>query len=326
MKRSGTVSAADALHAVHALAPDGEATAEILAMLALERVAPPARHAAISVQPPPTSRLVSSPYPPRGPAAMPPVTSEVRVPPSARGDGRPTVATLESTSAGGEPPAWLASAVALPEQLQRVTLSAEPIFPRVHARSILAAAAATRSADGPLDVRALIDTLSRLEPVRLLPRRPTATLRHGVQLLLDVSSAMEPFAQDMLEIARVVEQVVGGPRTQRLRVRASPLRAVTTRAQREEPWRAPVRGTPVLIVSDLGIGGDPLERTGPTSADWHVLAKRARASGCPVVALVPFGAAHWDGALMQLIMHIHWDHRVTAGVVRRAIGPGHAVG
>ncbi len=322
MTRSGAVSAADALRAVHELAPDVEATAELLAMLAIERVAPPVRHAATSVRASVAAPNVMRPVPPTPPSTPQGITRP-RVAPSAGGDGQPTVAERLSTTTSAEPPAWMSSAVLLPEAPSRAALKAEPIFARAHARSIVAASVAMRSADGPLDVRVLIDMLSRLEPVRTLPRRPAATLRHGVQLLLDVSGTMEPFAQDVQEIARVVEEVVGGPRTQRLRVQVSPVRSVTTRAHRDEPWRAPARGTPVLIVSDLGIGGDPLERTGPTAADWHSLAKRARAAGCPVVALVPFGAEHWDTALMQVITHIHWDHRVTAGAVRRAIGPGH---
>ncbi len=327
--RGGSVSAADVLHAVVELAPDGAATAEILALLNIERVALQRVVTGESTQrlgitgdtrlTPPLRTPLPSPERTRS------VTEELRAAARPRGEGRPTITTLESTAGSDAPPAWLESVLPLKDDGETTPIPVAPIFAIGRARSILAASVSMRSADGPIAIRKLVEMLSRLEPVREMPRRPMATLRRGVQLLVDRWGGMEPYAQDVATVVDMIERVVGSPRTQVLWCSGAPLREVTTMSGALESWRPPARGTPVVIVSDLGIGGN-LRTTGRTPVrEWITLARRARGVGCPVIALVPFGEERWHPELVRAITHIHWDHRMTAGDVRRAIGPGHIV-
>ena len=328
--RGASVSAADVLHTVAALHPDAEATAEILALLNIDRVEPRRVRPADGAQrsgvtgdtrlPPP----VTPPLPP--PERSRSITEELRAAAQSRGTGRPTTATLEATTQTEDAPSWLATAVAFKDDGESKPIAVAPIFAAARARSILSAAVSARSEDGPIAVQKLVDMLCRLEPVQTMPRSPLATVRRGVQLLVDRWGGMDPYSHDVADVVRMIERVVGSPRTQVLWCAGAPLREVMTMTNLTEMWRPPARGTPVVIVSDLGIGGN-IRTSGRTpSSEWIALARRARGVGCPVIALVPFGKERWRSALVRVITHIHWDHRMTAGDVRRAIGPGHVAG
>lgn len=324
-KARAPISAADALYALRELRPDADATAQIIELLQIERVAAQRPQAPVGVHSPRVTAdvRVETAATPKLPVS---ITSERKAAAIVRGSGRPTMATLESTGLTEGPPEWLASTAPFSDAITVTPTVGLPIFAAGRARSIVAASVSTRSNDGPIAMRALIEKLCRLEPVSALPRRAVPTVRRGVQLLVDRSSAMDPYSADIADVVRVVSQVVGTPRTQLLRFSRTPLTVTPSRAPAAESWRAPALGTPVFIISDLGIGGDALGEARPPRRDWLELARRARSAGCAVVALVPFAPDRWDPQVARVIMHIHWDHRMTAGAVRRAIGPGHVSG
>ena len=81
----------------------------------------------------------------------------------------------------------------------------------------------------------------------------------------------------------------------------------------------------MLVISDLGIGGPVVNPGRARREEWLAVAARAHAAGCPLVALVPFAPHRWHPALARAMVCIHWDRPTTAGVVRRAVGPGHEV-
>jgi hypothetical protein len=271
------------------------------------------------------------PEPPPTPAAQPPnVVAPTTPSPSPSTDDTRTLIARRGTAAPASAPASVPAAVidAPPLDLSgddEPPRLLEPLFAAHQARAIVAAAVATRRHDGDVDVARALEDVTRRRPLRRLPRVPRASLQAGCQILVDYSRAMEPYAADREALVHALRTTVGEPRVSVYAFRGPPLG--TSRGGRPDPdaWRPPPRGTPIVIVSDLGIGGPPLDRHRTTRQDWLALATRARRARCPLVAFVPFGPKRWDPVLARHITHVHWDRPTSVGVVRRAIGPGHPI-
>lgn len=261
------------------------------------------------------------------------VPGNVGTPPKARAEsvvGDVREAVLEPVRASGSVgirPGWLNLVDPLPPRHPSSTPPLiEPLFRPKQQRGILGAALATRSADGPLDTASVIRSLTALRPLSRLPRHPIPTLRRGAQLLVDVSTAMDPYAADTRELVDAISEVVGRYRIQVLTFFHAPIRRVYSLDGNALAWRVPPPGTPVLIISDFGIGGPLVNQERSRVGEWLRLARRAHAARCPVVALVPFPPHRWTPTLLRMMTWIQWDRGTTAGAVRRKVGPGHASG
>ena len=240
----------------------------------------------------------------------------------------PKIEVLRDKRAAGEKPSWvsLVPAMARPTEYRLPSQPIEPLFHPGQVRGILIASLAARSFDGPIDALRVIAQAARLEPIDSIPRLPGPTLRRGAQVLVDQSTAMDPFLDDKGQILTAISQVVGVPRLRVFHFIGCPTRGVFSARQDEASlWSPPPHGTPVVLISDLGIGGSLLDRDHSTRGEWLGMAQRCRAKSCPVLAFVPFAPDRWDRELARRITMIHWDRRTTAGTVRRAVGPGHAV-
>lgn len=321
----GTFGPADLLRAVRTLqAEDAETREAIAAVLGLGPApAPPSP----APQPPPArANAARDPHeqPARepGPDELPPMPPfPHRLPGDHHRYGRVETVIRERRPAGRYVPVpeWVRGAPALASPRPLPAPAAEPLFPPRQQRAILGAALATYVAEGGLDVAAAVRAAVSLHPFDRLPRLLMRTLRRGVQVLVDRSAGMEPFAQDAESMVRAVAEVAGRPRTVVLAFRGSPPWEVETHAGERILWEPPARGTPVLLVSDLGIGGPPLNPDRPRREEWLELARRARRAGCPLVALVPFSPRRWDPVLARRITHLHWDRGTGVGTVRRAL-------
>jgi hypothetical protein len=173
---------------------------------------------------------------------------------------------------------------------------------------------------------AVIARLARLEAIAALPRLAEPTLRHGVQVLEDHATAMAPFAEDRRQLIGEILRIVG-----RFRVSIVRFKGIPPTRQRDRldagrsRWMPPPRGTPIAIISDLGIGGAAADPDRALPTDWVSFAAEAREAGCPVVAFVPFGPRRWHPLVARALTLIHWDRRTSAGAVSRAIGRGHRI-
>lgn len=215
------------------------------------------------------------------------------------------------------PPDWLARRHAAfpadPEpQLARATL-----LPERTARHVLSAGLATTRATGRIDLTRLIDALCRCQPIRDLPRRREATLDRGCQLLLDYSSTMTPFWDDLQQLGQQVQDVVGERATQVYSFDTRPTQAHTwTTAGEPLPWRPD--GRPVLVATDLGIQGRAAAEPSP---DWPTLAEDCAKTGSPLILLIPWPGERWPKTFPPSATLIYWGPRTTAGMVRRVMTP-----
>jgi hypothetical protein len=193
-----------------------------------------------------------------------------------------------------------------------------PLLPPRRSRALLAAGLATREADGPVDLESMVESLARARLVPELPRRSWPSLRRGVQVLVDIGESMEPFTRDQREVAGQVRRLAGRAMVRELAFRCCPVRGagegpIWTWGDYEPPPR-----TPVLLLSDLGIGGPALATDRPAPDEWRAFVDRVRAKRCSVVALVPFPARRWPGWVSRSFTAVVWDRGAGLGDVRRA--------
>src|SRR5262249_49169193 len=100
----------------------------------------------------------------------------------------------------------------------------DPLFHPRWARGILTAALSTESPDGPVDIERLIESLSQREHLAGLPRLSAPTMRHGLQLLVDLGVGMTPYASDVKSFQKEIRLIVGDDGVEVLRFDGSLLR------------------------------------------------------------------------------------------------------
>lgn len=193
----------------------------------------------------------------------------------------------------------------------------ESLFSPVWTTHIIKAALATDDPDGVLDAEVLTAQLARGEPVSRLPCLTERTLRRGAQILCDHSEAMLPFRQDETELVTRIRRVMGDC-IEVLKFACLPWRVGTGARRRWTEWTPPSRGTPVVLVTDLGICRTPSEMEPSDPLAWVEFAEAVTASGCPLVALVPYPQHRWPKALIGKMSIVMWDRSTTAATARRA--------
>jgi hypothetical protein len=221
-----------------------------------------------------------------------------------------------------QPPGWSLAVmpIARPAGPTVTAQSLEPLFPRTHTRGLLTAALATWNADGPLDIARIVDMLSRLEPLRDLPFEMNATVRRGVQVLVDTSIGMGPYRLDVEEMIRQIASIVADDQMQLRYFSHCPSRGCAALGEDAlRRWQAPARGTPVFLLTDLGIGAAPGTDERAGVAEWLEFAEQVSTAGSGLTALVPYGPRRWPRELARALRIIHWDRRTTAAVVRRSL-------
>jgi hypothetical protein len=196
-----------------------------------------------------------------------------------------------------------------------------PLLPPRGTATILQTLVATKTAEGPLDVPAIVESLARREVPRRLPRYAWPTLRFGVLVLADLALPMRPFEGDQLQVIAGL-RAIAGPR----RTTVSYFADVPTRGAGAGPrrtWRPlvmPERGTRVLVLSDFGLGGPPWYAHRGRPDEWRSFVGDLRRHGCDAVALLPVAADRWPAWLSALMPLVSWDRTTSIGKVVAALG------
>src|SRR5262249_19346246 len=154
-------------------------------------------------------------------------------------------------------------------------------LPPLSGAAILQMMIARSTEDGPLDVAAIVDVLARREAVERLPREARPTLRFGVQVLVDLGLAMQPFARDQVQVIAQVRDICGPQRTSVLSFADSPTRGVGPGPR--PTWRRydpPEHGTRVLVLSDCGLSGPALHAQRSRPDEWRLLADQLQREEC----------------------------------------------
>ncbi|HEX8144708.1 MAG TPA: hypothetical protein VF553_19220 [Pyrinomonadaceae bacterium] len=261
---------------------------------------------------------------PTAPAPPPPFTKQTSPTPSAQDSLQSKIEASRQ-----EIELWLPEPGVAPLQQTAGTTSeppVEPLFVSNWTRAILSSALSTNSEEGPLDIERIVEALARAEIPVPLPRRIHATTRRGVQLLVDKSEAMMPFASDQTSIQEATRRAIGSDQAKALRFVGCPLRGI--RASAREKWKnysPPMPGTPVLLLTDLGIGRPMFSTDHADVREWLAFAQQVRRAGCPLLAFVPYAPGRWPRPLRRAMTIVQWDRCTSAVTIRNLIGRAHQV-
>lgn len=216
-------------------------------------------------------------------------------------------------------PAWL-SGQALDRAAASPRAPAAPLFVPERERALLAAIARRPRAEGEIDAPALIALLARRLLPRALPRRWVPSLRGGVQLILDQSPFMAPFAEDVERLVARMRAVVGAAAGV-LWVTELPPLVLASGAEEPRRWAAPPLRTAVVIVSDLGRAARRRGRRTPGAA-WHDLLREMTEAGLNPVVLAPGRAASYraDGPLPRRALLLGWDRAARLAEITNFYG------
>ncbi|MEU0935503.1 hypothetical protein [Embleya sp. NPDC005971] len=318
----GQVHLGDLVRAIVALeVTDVAAAAEIARMLGPTGAADPREGTDVAAQPAAEADDdVPDPADLDEPPAMDPGTP---APPPGEADGACSVLTLRGPTRGGagvggavdsDGPAE-ADAVGV-RRLLDPGAGEEPTQPPWAVRwapGVMFAVASTDVLGRVLDERALVRAVVDGAPVRRLPFRPRPTTRLGLQLLLDGGESMLPFGADQRWLRDLADAVVGRGRVEVLRFQGTPWRGV--RAMRRHGrvgYRAPAPGTPVVVVSDLGLRRLPFSGAAAAGvAEWRDWLDAVHRAGCPVVCLTPYEAGAHPWTLRRRVALVSLDRRTS---------------
>jgi hypothetical protein len=195
----------------------------------------------------------------------------------------------------------------------------ETLFVPRWTRAILTVALSGSVEEGPVDVDQLVGIIARRHAVSRLPRLPLLTARCGAQLLLDRSPAMTPFLRDQRWLEGRISRIIGTDRVETRQFSACPLRGsgqgpVT---EWERPYHPPPPGTPVVALTDLGIGRPPGWDDWASVDEWMTFAAIARRARCRLVAFVPYRPLRWPAQLTRMMTVIHWDRTTTVAMAHK---------
>ena len=214
---------------------------------------------------------------------------------------------------GGERPMVGPLPLPSPEQHRPVfDMRIDPLLEPRLARSLLGRLAAVRVPRGEPDLVAVVATIARGGVLTRLPRRPVSTLAPGLQLLVDVAPAMQPFYDDTLPLLRELRRTVGSDRIDVRDFEACPEFGVLEDwTRRRVPYVAPRAGTPVLAVTDLGlVRANPPQRRERARA-WRDFRHRLTSSRTPLSILAPYPEERFaERGLTRLLRLILWDRGV----------------
>ena len=227
----------------------------------------------------------------------------------------------------GTMPDWYRDAGEL-EDIDETQLELRPEFRPLFApgttRALLSTALATPNGEGDIDLEVIIERITRQRPITTLPRMRLSTMRLGIQLLIDRGEGMLPFSADQELLYEAIHEVVGWDRVETLYFDDSPLHKMYEgdRYGKTLGYAPPTPGTPVVVLTDLGLAGRRSTRFGATETEWLKFAKLVRGAECPLLALTPYGPVRTPRRLRDAMYVLLWDRVTNVSRVRSTVGHG----
>ncbi|MCX4763657.1 hypothetical protein OG562_22370 [Streptomyces sp. NBC_01275] len=196
---------------------------------------------------------------------------------------------------------------------ERAPLPHQPLFVPAWTSAVLRAMISRRVPEGAVDLSSLVDTLAHGRPVGRLPRLPVPTMRYGVQVLVDRGTGMQPFRRDQNHLLERIRAVVGPSLVEVGYFSGAPQRGTGPGARwTRTAYAPPESGRPVLLLSDLGLGGPPDDPQRGAREDWEHFVGLVTRAGCGVVALSPYPPRRWPRWMTSLLPLVSWDRTTTA--------------
>lgn len=213
---------------------------------------------------------------------------------------------------------------ALPDRaMQRASPYLSPVVeslldPRQE-RTAVAALVAGVADDEAIDLDAVVLTLARGEPLEALPMRRGWNLRRGLHVLIDQGPGMAPFRGDAEQFVSRLDRLMAPDLLAVGKFEGTPLHGVRMSSRQQAPWQPPAPQTPVLLLTDLGLGPADRPSRAVAASEWMAFSQAARRAGVQLRTLVPYPPSRWPSALAVPMGCVAWDRRTTAATVRRAL-------
>lgn len=216
---------------------------------------------------------------------------------------------LEEEHMDAPEPAWLHLQLGPPESSVPPPGPKEPLFKPRWVRGLLTAMLASAAEGVDFDIDAMAEHAAQAKPIPLIYQR-VATLRLGVQVLLDLGAGMTPFVDDYRQLIAALEKLFPGDLLDVQVFSDDPMSG--QRANSLNCW-PPLR-RPVLAVTDLGYGS--LSIGNPTREQrWVSFARRLAERRSALCVLTPHPRERWPAKLGKIVAFIYWDRATTASMV-----------
>jgi hypothetical protein len=210
------------------------------------------------------------------------------------------------------PPDWLdadqALAVADSGWLGGAVPPTPPIQAR-RARAVLARLASTRRPSRRLDIDVVVDRAARAQPPKGLPVLLEHRTAPAIDVLLDMSEAMEPYAHDLTFLSEQLVQTLGEERVRIAICEGAPTGGhVFGAASRDVvAWKPPGPGALVVAITDMGVGGPRGTPRHSQGAGWQAFAKHVAEYDARLRVLTPFPIARAPAGLEDVSDIVPWD-------------------
>lgn len=301
---------ADLIRALRVMTPDEEARKQIASMLGFEFVP------AISKPVPPPDSIL--PKQVREPAQA--KTKSQRSKLREEGTIGFTVDVIEESVPVKVP------ALQLPEAFQEKSEEDEPaptFFPLLAplwTRAIITKMLSVETSDGPPDIAKLIEIISSNQPLKQIPRLSSPTLRQGVQVLIDRGPGLVPYQRDQVFLLEQLDLLAGRDQVHVWEFVGTPLKQADAVSQpRLSCYRLPPPGTPILMLTDLGVAAPPFEVEVATPEEWLEFVQYVRQAKYQLLVLTPYHPIRCPNALKDDVRIIQWDRETSVSTVLRAL-------
>lgn len=198
-----------------------------------------------------------------------------------------------------------------------------PLLDPRRERAVVTALATVWALRGEVDIPLLVERCGRGVPLRSLPRQLRGAAAPEVEVLVDVSAGMAPFRRDAAAFVEAARRTLGRHAVTVRRFHDCPGRDAGLGADGDAvPTRTPT-GTPLIVLTHLGLGGPVRDHGRSRASDWAAFARAAAHAGLPVVALVPWPLEEMPPQLRAAVPVVPWDRPTGPRDVFRALrGPG----
>ncbi|CAK8713248.1 hypothetical protein KKHLCK_02285 [Candidatus Electrothrix laxa] len=201
-------------------------------------------------------------------------------------------------------PPFTSSIAQTKEEKARPVPVPQPLSPWRRIWPFLRAVLGAQDQSRQLDLDRIVRSLARGEVLHRLPYLSRASWAMRAQVLVDLDPQIHFFWHDFYDLVERLQGMRGRMGLDLLCFEDGPLEPCTAfdpeRRNRQVPYRPPDPGTPILILSDLGL-------LNKREQGWLILGRRLQRAGLRPVVLMPCPERYWHGELAELFQLVVWD-------------------
>jgi hypothetical protein len=173
-----------------------------------------------------------------------------------------------------------------------------------------------RTRNGPPEIDALVAAAAERQPMHSLAFSISETAA-GADVLLDIGEPMAAFSREQTRLVQMMRRVLGRGMVSTFRFLGSPMHGVSGDAHSGFEAYHPARpGWPVIVLTDLGIGGGA---AAAPSSDWLEFSRLVRSGGCHLLALVPYPPSRAPADLASSMHIIQWGRATSVRTIKSAL-------